>query len=226
MKKMTKGALAMVLAGSVTFSIANGLLAEQPLKRLAKEIALPISADREKANAINQAEKKDQTPSTNLKDNEIAVTQGALKNNQPAGKAVQVNTKKLSYKTTTNVTPTPVATTVSVKSTKAPITMTTPTKSSTATKPRTNTTSASTKTATTAKPTTSTNPATTTKPATSTNSATTTKPATSAKPSTSTAAKSNSKAAAAATTKTNHGQQVSQAAKERAASRKAAKENN
>ncbi len=229
---MTKGAFAMVLAGAVTFSVANALLAEQPLKRLTKEIAFPISADREKAIVVNQPEKKDPTPTTNVKDHDIAATQVALKNSHPATIAVQANTKKLS---TTNKAPavTPVATTVSVKNTKAPTTTTTSTKPrtatiSTTTKPRTNTTSASTKPATTTKPATSTKPATTTKPVTSTKPVTTTKPVTSTKPTTPTtsAAKPSSKPTTAATTKTNRGQQVSQAAKERAASRKATKENN
>ncbi|MEH7085550.1 hypothetical protein V7139_22815, partial [Neobacillus drentensis] len=148
MKKISKGALAMVFAGAVTFSVANALLAEQPLKRLAKEIALPISADREKADVIKQAEKTNLTPTTNVKDHDRAVTQVSLKNSNLAAAAVQLNTKNLSYKTTTNETPapTPVATTVSVKSAKAP------TKTTTPTKPRTDTTSTNKKPATTTKP--------------------------------------------------------------------------
>ena len=82
MNKLTKGALAMVLAGSVTFSVTNALLADQPLKRLAKQIALPISADRKQADVINHAEKKVklQTPAANVKDHDNAAIQVSLKN--------------------------------------------------------------------------------------------------------------------------------------------------
>ncbi|MDF2787160.1 MAG: hypothetical protein K0S80_258 [Neobacillus sp.] len=67
MNTLTKGALSMVLAGSVTFSVANTLLGDQSYIRLAEENASTIAEDPKKADIINQAEKtvKDQTPATN-----------------------------------------------------------------------------------------------------------------------------------------------------------------
>jgi hypothetical protein len=164
MNKITKGALAMVLAGSVTFSVANALLADQPLKRLAKEIALPISADRKKADVVNQAEKKVkvQTPTTNVKDHDIAAIHVSLKNSNMAKAAIQTDREKSSDR---NTTTTPAATTKPATSAKAPSTTTTPTTTETNTK-------------------------------------------------------------SATTTNTNRGQQVSQAAKEKAAIQRDIKENN
>ncbi|MEY2196649.1 hypothetical protein AB7942_28635 [Neobacillus sp. BF23-41] len=209
MIKITKGALAMVLAGSVTFSVANALLG-QPIKQLTKEIALPISADRKKADVINPAEKKDkpQTQAANVKNHDIAVIQVSLKNrntNDTAVAAVQQNREKSSDRTTTSVanprgttTTKPVAKTIPVKSTKAPTTTRKPTTTKTAA------TSATTK------------PAAPTIPATSVKAPPTTTPPSTTKTNTS----------GAATTKTNRGQQVSQAAKEKAASQSDQKENN
>ncbi|SMQ84876.1 hypothetical protein SAMN05444673_6138 [Bacillus sp. OV166] len=215
MIKITKGALAMVLAGSVTFSVANALLG-QPIKQLTKEIALPISADRKKADVINPAEKKDkpQTPAANVKDRPVFKV--SLKNrntNDTAVAAVQQNREKSSDRTTTSVanprgttTTKPVAKTIPVKSTKAPTT-----------------TSKSTTTRTAAIRTT-TKPAAPTIPATSAKAPTTATTPTTSKTSTTTT-KTN-KTTSATTTKTNRGQQVSQAAKEKAASQSNKKENN
>ncbi len=140
MNKLTKGALAMVLAGAVTFSVANALLAEQPLKRLTKEIAFPISAVRKKADVVNQAEKKVkvQTPTTNVKDHDIATIQVSLKNSNMAKAAIQTDREKTSDRNTTTM---PVATTKPVKSTKAPTTTkpVTSSKAPTTTKPATST---------------------------------------------------------------------------------------
>ncbi|PGY12070.1 hypothetical protein [Bacillus sp. AFS031507] len=211
MIKITKGALAMVLAGSVTFSVANALLG-QPIKQLTKEIALPISADRKKADVINPAEKKDkpQTPAANVKNHDIAVIQVSLKNrntNDTAVAAVQQSREKSSDRTTTSAanprgttTTKPVAKTIPVKSTKAPTTTRTAAIRTT-TKP-----AAPTIPATSAKA-----PTTATTPTTSKTSTTTTK---------------TNKTTSATTTKTNRGQQVSQAAKEKAASQSNKKENN
>ncbi|MEH7504442.1 hypothetical protein V7152_20915 [Neobacillus drentensis] len=200
MNKITKGALAMVLAGAVTFSVANALLAEQPLKRLTKEIAFPISADRKKADVVNQAEKKVkvQTPTTNVKDHDIAAIQVSLKNSNMAKAAIQTDREKTSDR---NTTTTPVATTKPEKSTKAP---------------------------TTTKPVTSSKAPTTTKPVTSSKAPTTTKPATSPKPPTTTTVTkpTGSNTNSATKTTTNRGQQVSQEAKEKAAIQRDIKENN
>jgi hypothetical protein len=217
MIKITKGALAMVLAGSVTFSVANALLG-QPIKQLTKEIALPISADRKKADVINPAEKKDkpQTPAANVKNHDIAVIQVSLKNrntNDTAVAAVQQNREKSSDRTTTSATnprgtttTKPFAKTIPVKSTKAPTTTSKSTTTRTAAIRTTTKPAAQTIPATSAKA-----PTTATTPTTSKTSTTTTK---------------TNKTTSATTTKTNRGQQVSQAAKEKAASQSNKKENN
>ncbi|MDR7240784.1 hypothetical protein [Neobacillus drentensis] len=253
MNKLTKGALAMVFAGSVTFSVTNALLADQPLKRLAKQIALPISADRKHADVVNHAEKKVkvQTPVANVNDHDNEAGQISLKNSDTAIAAIQTNREKSSNRTITSLsyrnettTPTSVATTVSVKSTKAPTTMSTPKTPVAPSKPSTTTTSGTKKPVTAAKPVTTTKVPTATNPGTSTKAPTAAKPGTNSKAptaskpgtstktpattttptksrsktKTSTTAKSNP--SSTTTTKTNRGQQVSQAAKEKAASRK------
>ncbi|MEH7306305.1 hypothetical protein [Neobacillus drentensis] len=237
MNKLTKGALSMVLAGSVTFSIANALLAEQPLKRLAKEIALPISADRKKADVVNQVEKKVkvQTPTTNVKNHDIAAIPVSFKNSNMAKAAIQTDREKSSNRTTTtpantNETTTPTHT-IPVTSAKAPTT------TSKSTSTRTDTTSPTTRPVAITKPVATTKPTSTTKPATSVKApptTTSTKPKSVTTRKTNTAAtKTNTKNASttktntksATTTNTNRGQQVSQAAKERAANRKATNEN-
>jgi hypothetical protein len=256
MNKLTKGAFAMVLAGSVTFSVTNALLADQPLKRLTKAIALPVSGDQKKADVISKAEKtmKEQTPTTNVKDGQTKLShkQVAYKNiTKPviAIKANKQNTIKLSKSTTTIGASTDEATTATIASK--------PTE--TTTKRKTTTTVATTKPATNAKAPTTTKPATnakaptTTKPATSAKAPTTTKPATSVKAPTTTKLTTSAKAPTTTkpatsakaptitkpatkptgsntktetTTTTNRGQQVSQEAKEKAASHREQKENN
>src|SRR4051812_21146327 len=145
MKKLTKGAFAMVLAGSVTFSVANALLVNTTPKRLIEETALAISADRKNADVINQEEKKvkDQTPTTNVKGHDIVAVQVSSKNSNMAIAAIQTNRKNSSNRTTTNpantkktTTRTSAATPISVASTKVP------TKTPTPTPTRTDTTSA------------------------------------------------------------------------------------
>ncbi|MBT2733639.1 hypothetical protein [Bacillus sp. ISL-7] len=219
MIKITKGALAMVLAGSVTFSVANALFSH-PIKQLTKEMAIPISADRKKADVINPKEKKDkpQTPAANVKDR--PVIQVSLKNrntNDMEVAAIQQNIEKSSSRTTTSsantkvkTTTKPAATPIPVKSTKAPTT----TSKSTTTRPAASATTRPAASATT-RPAASA----TTKPATSTKA-----PTTMSKPATTTPTKTTT--TTATTTKTNRGQQVSQAAKERAASQSNKKENN
>jgi hypothetical protein len=241
MIKITKGAIAMVLAGSVTFSAANALLG-QPIKRLTKEMAIPISADRKKADVINPAEKKDkpQTPAANVKDR--PVIQVSLKNrntNDMEVAAIQQNIEKSSSRTTTSsantnvkTTTKPAATPIPIKSTKAPTTTSkfTTTRTATTTRPAASATTrpaASATTRPTASATTRPAASATTRPAASatTKPATSTKaPTTTSKPATTTPTKTTT--TTATTTKTNRGQQVAQEAKETAESRRDTKENN
>lgn len=197
MKRVTKGALAMVLAGSVTFSVANAMLDNSLTKQLVKENPFRITADRKKADIINKAAKKNiaEKPTTNGKDHEIAAVQASSKNSN------QQNIEKSSSRTTTSAANTNVNTTPKpVKSTKAP---TTTSKSTTT---RTAATSATTK------------PAVTTRPATSTKAPTTSKPVTTTPTKTTTTTTT--------TTNTNRGQQVAQEAKATAESRRDTKVNN
>jgi hypothetical protein len=136
MNTITKGALSMVLAGSVTFSVAHTLLGDQSSIQLAEENASTISKDPKKADFINQAEKvvKDQTPATNgtdeqpnLASNEAPI-QVALNNQTESAVAIadiQQNTKEVTEVTTT----TPVNTNQTKPSTPAasstPVTSTT-----------------------------------------------------------------------------------------------------
>ncbi|MCM2532580.1 hypothetical protein NDK43_09520 [Neobacillus pocheonensis] len=195
MNKLTKGALTMVLVGSITFSVTNALLADHSSKRLAQANDLTNSGDQKKADDINKAEKtvKNQTPTPDVKDvqpthfHNIAVFQAAVLNNgNKSDKAIAVNqknTKTISATSTTFNTPAP-ATTITTNS-NTPTTGTTSTKSATTTATKNSTATAN-----------STTKAITTTPTTTTMATTTT----------------------TATKTTNHGKQVSQSAKEKAAS--------
>ncbi|MFS0779584.1 hypothetical protein ABC255_26765 [Neobacillus sp. 3P2-tot-E-2] len=139
MNTLTKGALSMVLAGSVTFSVANTLLGDQSYIRLAEENASTIAEDPKKADIINQAEKtvKDQTPATsgtaeqpNLASNDAPI-QVALNNQKEsvvAIAAIPQNNKEI----TEGTTPKPINTnqtttsTPSAPSTPVPTLPTTP----------------------------------------------------------------------------------------------------
>ena len=210
----------MVLAGSVTFAVTNALLVDESSKRFTEENALTVTGDQNEGDKISKAEKtvKDQTPKTNVKDNEtkfsrdIPASKVTVKNrsqNDMAVDSMQQNTKKSSKRIaskpasineTKTTTKTSTATTIRTTSIKAPTT-------TTASKPSgTNETSVATTPAPTTKPVPTTKPATSTKapvPATTTTST----PGTN-------------------TTKTNRGQEVSQAAKEKGASNREKKENN
>jgi hypothetical protein len=200
MNTITKGAIAMVLAGSVTFSVAHTLLGDQSSIRLAEENASTISGDPKKADIINQAEKavKNQTPASKGKDQEMAALKVASNNSEMNVATIQQNSSSKNNPTNPSdrnkiITVTSAETTVT--STKEPtITLTTPTTSGT------NTTSVSTKPET-------------TKPAST--------PTTTAQP-----AKTETNATSTPSTETNRGQQVSQAAKEKAENRRDLKENN
>jgi hypothetical protein len=201
MNTITKGAIAMVLAGSITFSVANTLLGDQSSIRLAEEHASTISGDPKKADIINQAEKavKDQTPASKGKDQEIAALKVASNNSEMYIATIQQNSS--SKNNTTNpsdtnkiITATPAVTTITSTSVKEPTTTTT-----------TSTTLGSNATSVT------TNPE-TTKPASI--------PKTAAPPT-----KTETNATSTSSTETNRGQQVSQAAKEKAENQRELKEN-
>lgn len=189
MNTLTKGALSMVFAGSVTFSVAHTLLGDQSSIQLAEENASTISEDPKKADIINQAEKvvKDQTPTTNGTDEQLnlasneAPIQVALNNQTESAVAIadiQQNTKEVTEVTTT----TPVNTNQ--------------------TKPST--------------------PAASSTPVTSTTSQTTPATSTPAPPTTSPPTTTGNNATSAS----NYGQEVAQAAKEKAESRQENKGNN
>ncbi|MFB3170119.1 hypothetical protein P5G62_023725 [Neobacillus sp. 179-C4.2 HS] len=200
MNTITKGAIAMVLAGSVTFSVAHTLLGDQSTIRLAEENAATISGDPKKADIINQAEKevKNQTPASKGKDGEMAALNVASNNSDMNVATIQQNSSSKNNPTNPSdrnkiITVTSAETTVT--STKEPtITLTTPTTSGT------NTTRVSTKPET-------------TKPAST--------PTTTAPPT-----KTETNATSTSSTDTNRGRQVSQAAKEKAENRRGLKENN
>jgi hypothetical protein len=191
----------MVLVGAVTFSVTNALLADPSSKRLAKGHPSTNSGHQKIADNINQTDKtlKDQTPITDVKDtqptlsNNIAAPQAVLENgnmNDQATAAIQKNTTTISATSTTASTTAPTINTAPVINTE-PTINTAPVIN---TEPATNTapaTNTTTNSNTTAAGTTSTKSATTTAPTTTTTAPT-----------------------------TNHGQQVSQAAKDKAASRK------
>ncbi len=217
MNTLTKGALAMVLAGSVTFSFTNSWLIEQSSKFLTKENAFILSKVQKKVDVISQKEKtvKDQTPTANVKDDQsklsqdIPASQAAENNskkNQMAGAAIQQDTKKISKSSTTA----PVSKTMPVKSSKAPAAKpsTTATGTKTAQAPVVNETSPPVVNKTSPKA-----------PEVNQTSPKTPKTKTEIKP-------AGTSPNSAAATANNRGQEVSQAAKENAASARDTKENN
>lgn len=198
MKKLSRGAFSMVLAGAVTFSVTNALLVE----RLVKEHSLIIYGDQIKSDVTKEKMTKDQTPKTNVEDghnklsDNIADSQAALKKSNDrdmALAAIQQNTKKSTNVVSTSAANENAATTTSastVTSAKAPA----------------------------AKPIVTAAPAKTAAPTQTAAPTVTAKPAQSTKPKTT--------GTSAATTTTNNGHEVSQAAKEKAESRQDNKENN
>ena len=206
-----KGPIAMILAGAVTFSVINAFLVDHSSKRLSKENSLTLSAAPKKTNVIRNTEKtlNHQTPKTNVKEGQTRLSQDipALKvvnTNTKSNRAVKVikqNTKKFSQSTTTNTANMNEKTTTAIRTTTA--------KAPAATKI--------------SRPT-----VTNTKSANPTTTVVATKPAASEKPPATTTPTTTSvtNTKSAATTTANPGQQVSQAAKEKAAIRRDQKENN
>ncbi|KAA9030671.1 hypothetical protein [Niallia endozanthoxylica] len=92
MKKLTKGAFAMVLAGAVTFSITNALLVQESPKRGLKEKDIAISEVPKQSDVTNQDEKpsKDQLSISIVKDVE---TKPSL---HPAAVQVAENNRNMS----------------------------------------------------------------------------------------------------------------------------------
>lgn len=138
MNTLTKGALAMVLAGSVTFSVTNTVLVDQIAKRFT-ENAFTVYRDLKKADVIRPAEKrvKDQISTISEKESQtklsrdIPVSHTAYKNGNKDDRAAAVikqDSKKFNKSAATNpvrtketAATTPDAATVSAPSTKAPI---------------------------------------------------------------------------------------------------------
>ncbi len=228
---LTKGALAMILAGAVTFSVTNSLLVDQSSKLLMKENALRIFEDREKEGIISQAEKtvKDQTPTMDVQKGQTKLSNDSPNNTAIESKnmsnmdqaASQQNTKVLKTSTTTNLASTNETIITTPAVTTKPKTSV---KSSTTTQRETGTTSGPTTTTAEATPETSERPTpTVSKP---TAAAAETKPKTSKKETTTTTPPKKTNQNSELTTTTNRGQEVSQSAKEKAANQIDEKENN
>jgi hypothetical protein len=207
MNKLTKGALSMVLVGSITFSVTNALLADHSGMLSTQGNAFTNSGHHKTANGSNQAVKtvKDQTPTTDVKNLQTTLTdnnsapQAVSKNENMSNQDINVNEKNTTTiraasttaNTTATATNTAPATGIVPVTNPAPAVKTAVTTSTTANSNSTANGASSTKSAAAATPTPSTAPTTTTTAPTTTTTAT-----------------------------TNHGQQVSQAAKEKAANRK------
>ncbi|MDQ0245251.1 hypothetical protein J2S09_002827 [Bacillus fengqiuensis] len=220
MKKVTKGALSMVLAGSVTFAVTNALLGDQISNLLTGENALIRSGEMKKEDGISQAEKtvKDQMQTTNVKGGQTKLSHDVPASEEAFNNRSKSNTINLAS-TNKTTTKTPAVATKPAISTKTLTATTTP-------KPtRTNTTNAtpaaSTKPAASAKA-----PTTTSAPKPTGTNTTSATPTPAAPPKTTTPTPVETNTTSPITTTTNHGQEVSQAAKEKAASRQDTKENN
>ncbi|WP_338787914.1 hypothetical protein [Metabacillus sp. FJAT-53654] len=245
---LTKGALAMVLAGAVTFSITNALLDKQSSKRVTTEIALTQSGAPKKADAISQAKKtvEDPTPTTNVKDSETKLShdnpaiQAAFKNSNKGNKAreaIPLNKKQFSKSTTSNSANTNKATSTTPAVTTKPATSSTASTTASASTTRTNkpsevpTSTVTMKPVTTAKApattTTASKPTETNEPSEASTPVAPTKPETSAKtPPTTAPTPSGTNTTSLTTNTSNRGQQISEAAKEKASIHRDQKENN
>jgi hypothetical protein len=199
MKGLNKGALAMVLAGSVTFSVSNILIVEQAFQRVSDEHPIIISRNLLKENGMNKGEATKNNPTP------TAEEKAPINEN---------NSDRIDHQPDTNTSNRTISNPASSKKTET--TKTSPQKATATTTPPTNskvqkttTTPVATKTKTTSSA---------TKPAENTTNPrvqrTTPTPAPTG----------NTKSSTQKTT--NHGQQVSQDAKEKAASHRDQKENN
>jgi hypothetical protein len=187
MNKATIGALTMVLVGSVTFSFTNALLADHSTKKIVQKHATNSSEGHKSVDGTNQTE-NNQTSATDVKDVQTSDSLNTSVNQ------AEVNTGNNSEQ--------PIAVNPSnTMKISSPSTSSSTTASTITTMPKENATTPVT---------TSTKPAATPVPATNLNTAPTV--ATSTIPP-STPAQATSPTT---TTATNHGQQISQAAKEKA----------
>ncbi|MBM7618839.1 hypothetical protein JOC95_000681 [Bacillus tianshenii] len=208
MKKLSRGAFSMVLAGAVTFSVTNALLVEH----IAGDHALNIFGKDLKADVISELKEKNQTQATNGEvgqnnqkpSDTTAAPQTASKNDDVA--VADTQKENPTNEVEANPTKKNVSTSdATVTSTNAP----------------TKTPAATTEPRVTGEP-----PVTTTPPV-KTAQPVTAKPAEPAKPVQTTIPKTTGNSTNnAATTITNNGQDVSQAAKEKAETRQENKENN
>lgn len=212
MNSLTKGSLAMVLAGSVTFSLANALFIDHSSTRVLKEKPLAISRDL-KSEDVSLGEKKTkiQGPTASEKHGQTNPSRGHLISNTVSNSsnktgndvAIQQNTKISNENTTTNPKNGEKPTTKPLAVKKTVIeTVEKPQKVMTSTMPpRTNTTSKTTS------PNTNPAPVTSNKETTETTIQTPTNPGKTSQ-----------------TTSVNHGQQIAQDAKEKAVSHRKQKE--
>ena len=218
MNKRAIGALTMVLVGSVTFSLTNNLLSNQSTKQLNEVNNLPISDEAKSADNLDSAEKNvnDQTKGTADK---IITKNNTLKEQTPITERKNVDTtvsiKPVTLQAESNKTTAQVQnSTTTIRAASSTTKTTAPVTTKTTTNQKTTTTTTSTKTATKTAPTNSTTTSSSTKTTAPTNSTSTTSSKTTTAPTNSTS------------TTSNHGQQVSQAAKANAASRKDQKGDN
>lgn len=186
MKKLTKGAFSMVLAGAVTFSVTNALLVDPSANRVAEENSVTISKGPKKTDVTKEETVKDPTPTTTVKEeqNKLPLTNAATN--------VALNSKNESDRTMADIQ----------LNTKGPAT-----NSANASAAKVTTPAPATQTAAAATP-----------PATSAQTPPTSTPVTKPTP-------TETHPSSAAATTTNNGQEVAQAAKEKADSRRDAKEN-
>ncbi|MBM7653290.1 hypothetical protein [Neobacillus cucumis] len=198
MNKRTIGALAMVLVGSVTFSVTNSLLADDTINRKDQANELTIPSKQNTNDSINQTEKQLHIQTTKAVEdtdetkNTVKAPLATININK--SKTTSSNKMKLNTETSSNKT----------------ITQTQKRTATSTTAPAANATATTSKPITNQKTITTTNKTTTTSQTSSKTTATAT-PTISAAPT---------------TTTTNHGNQVSQDAREKALSRKVVQKSN
>lgn len=138
MNTLTKGALSMIIAGSVTFSITNSVLVGQLAKSFT-ENALIVYRDLTKIDVIRPVEKREndkkQTNKVQESGTKLSLTETAPKASKPKDDMVATGSQGDSQKSSTipastkeKTTTPPAGKTVSAPSTKAPV-ATTPSKS-------------------------------------------------------------------------------------------------
>jgi len=114
MKKLSKGAFAMVIAGAVTFSVTNALLFQESSKPVVKEKNVALSEAPKKSDGINQEEKttKDQTAMPSLDNDALQAPDNNRNMNETTIAANDHNAEKVTKVATTNSTYTNVDSTI------------------------------------------------------------------------------------------------------------------